>query len=293
MKSVVKMMRRMGIRLKMWITEGRRQLAAIRDELKTNPAYRLSFWASFFPVLIVLIALFVILPLFSDPWNDFKNESEGQSIPPALLADKMTEVSLQNLLILSKSDSLYLIVDLQDSLVSLCIRGVPVRDCPVTRIRFSQAFRYGFENGALLQWLSEPFSSQRIWSTIPKSILHVKTAPRDTLEAQKKYREPKPPVENTDVFLTMCFDKNLELDIFQNTRRGLSGIVKGSLVRTHFLLNRLCTETKRLFSGHFPRHNLWIRIEISRDDARAIYRALPDRPKLAIRFSDFNKPEEE
>ncbi len=265
-----------------------KRFVSIRDELKKNPSYRRAFWAAFFSVAIILIGLFVILPLFFDPWKDFKKSGEAN---PALLSDQMVESSMQSRLSLSKSDSLYLVVDLEDSLVSLCIRGVPVRECPITRLRFSRAFRIGYENGALAQWLAEPFTGQRIWSTIPKSILHVKTAPRDTLEAQQNYREPKTPVENTDVYLTMCFDKNLQLNISQNTRRGISGIIKGSLVQAHFHFSRLYTETKRLFSKQLPRQNLWIRVEVSREDARAVYRAIPNQLRLAIRFSDFNTPE--
>ncbi|HDQ45790.1 MAG TPA: hypothetical protein ENN17_09890 [bacterium] len=265
-------------------------MAGNRKAFKANPATRRAYRIAFLIPVLAAVFLSVLLPLLSDPW-----EESGDPVPSvqARIAASIAEGFLENCLTLSRSDSLCLIVDLVDSLAWISIRGVPVREFPVTRIRLSPAVAGGIRSGSAVRWISGPFAGQKTWSTISRTILHVKKAPRDTLEARRNLREPRIPVEKADVYLIMEYDRNLVLEIMQTERAGLPGILRRELIRSGHHLTRSWRETRRLFSGRLPRHALWIRIGIGRDDARALRRALPKRPGLAVRLPAQEDPGKE
>ncbi|NTV82845.1 MAG: hypothetical protein HGA23_00915, partial [Bacteroidales bacterium] len=114
---------------------------------------------------------------------------------------------------LAEKDSIYMVLNVPDRLLLLEIKGVTVKKTRIVDIEISNSFSLiSHEN--LLPWISQPFSLERDLSTIPKSPIVVKQAPKDTIEAAKMSTKPAPP-DSTNVFYTLYFDRNLVLEIEQ------------------------------------------------------------------------------
>lgn len=196
---------------------------------------------------------------------------------------EMDKAWLKNRLALAAaSDSVYLSVDLGDSIVNLEINGVVVRSCRITGMETSKrVLKADFEER--LAWVSTPFNLQDELSTIPKIPYVIKEAPKDTLEAQAQSAKPIPP-DTTSVFFTLFFDKNLVLEVEQDKaphdadKRLVSDYLKtkNGMVRKE--------SSSAVFSGRAPDHGITIKLEVSMADARAIYRGIPKDASLSLKL---------
>jgi hypothetical protein len=119
----------------------------------------------------------------------------------------------KNRLSLAEKDSIYMVLDLPDSLVILEIKGVTVKKTKILEMEVSNRFAI-IPHENLLPWISEPFILTHDLSTIPKSPIVVKQAPKDTIEAAKTSSAPRPP-DSTGVFYTFYFDRNLLIEVEQ------------------------------------------------------------------------------
>lgn len=181
----------------------------------------------------------------------------------------------------AKIDSITLSLNLRDSTLNIDIRGVAVRPCKIQEFRTSKGFKHLRDRAALLAWLSVPFVLEQERATIPKSQVIVKKAPKDTLEAQRMYREPIPP-ERKDVYVELQFDRGLILEIQQAERPSWEGRFSKWLFDARRTLFAAAEALRALANLQAPRHLLWIELKLSAEDARAIYRALPHRAQLSL-----------
>lgn len=191
-------------------------------------------------------------------------------------------VFLKNRLALAEKDSVYFILDLADTMIWLEIKGVPVRKTKITHLEVSNRFSLiSHEN--LLPWITEPFTLQHDLSTIPKMPIVVKQAPKDTIEAAKASSAPLP-LESTPVFFTLYFDRNLILEFEQAEPVDESGEEQIKSYRTtkRHESNRSVMETLR--NPQQSNQLLPIRMVIPEKDARAIYRAIPSKTHLIVKF---------
>lgn len=252
--------------------------------------------------MLVLLVLVVVWPLWSDMNENLKvsattDVTHGASIlnikslPPASTQMaykkyqlKTEEAFLQAQLQMSKSDSIGLCINLRDSVIALKIRGVDVRSCKIEHFRSSHALRHLQATGAVLNWLSNSFTLQRDWSSIPKAPIRVKKAPKDTLEASQTKSEPYTELGKNDVYLTLQFDRNLIVHIRQTQSPSWRGRfwkwIYSAKLKFYILENRIMA----LWQGQLPTNLRWIELEIAQNDAVAIYRALPQRAQLALRL---------
>ncbi len=252
------------------------------------------------PTIIVLV-LTVVLPATYAPFDDVTENlntetsakaadtvvKETEPIPPDLLQKnailKSEEAYWQARLKLAKTDAMQLSIDLRDSVVSLDFRGVSIQSTKIHRFRVSRAIKRLQATGRLHPWLVNGFTLQKELATLPKAPIRIKEAPKDTIEANETSGEELE-IENSDVHFTWHFDRQLTVlveqaqtptfvgrfsKIWYNLRRG-----SDSAGETLFNLLQL----------KLPRHRLWIELELPRDDAKAIYRALPENAALALRL---------
>lgn len=188
----------------------------------------------------------------------------------------------KNRLALAEKDSIYLLLDLADSLILLEIRGVPVRINKIIDLNLSKRFSLiSHEN--LLPWISEIFTLERELSTIPKMPIVVKQAPKDTLEAAQTSSTPLPP-ESTAVFFTFYFDRNLVIEFEQADPVKEDDYPAIKSYRSKKRKESRHSVFQTLKSPRQADQPLLIRVIINEADARAIYRAVPSKTHLVMKL---------
>jgi hypothetical protein len=185
-------------------------------------------------------------------------------------------------LALAEKDSIYMVLNIPDSTLLLEIKGVTVKKVKIPGLEISNRFALiSHEN--MLPWISKPFILERDLSTIPKSPIVVKQAPKDTIEAAKMSSKPTPP-DSTNVFFTLYFDRNLILEVEQ-----AEPLEKGETekVLTYQKIKRK-ESTRSVFQLlRHPQQKdqpMLIKLVISESEARAIYRAVPVKSHLILKL---------
>jgi len=196
---------------------------------------------------------------------------------------KIDELFWKNRLEIAKKDSIYLSIDLPDSLVFLELKGVPLRSCKIEEYQITPLYSQLKNQPQFLEWLNDPFSLIDESATISKAPIKVITAPRDTIEALEQLKtEVK--IEKEDIRFVLGFDRNLLLEFSQTEPPTLMG--RFELVLFNILKNvtTFFKDFYSLMSLQSASQDFWIKIRISQDDAKAIYRALPKNTWAVLRF---------
>jgi hypothetical protein len=179
---------------------------------------------------------------------------------------------LQNRVTLSRFDSAYLTINLPESLLTLELQGIVLRECPIKEYEISRRFKV-MDHDQLLKWLSAPAKVRTSISTIPKIRYVLKEAPKDTLEAALQSDKPIPP-DTTAVFFTLYFDSFLVIEVEQEEplKKGEQKLIRQYFAAKHDSLRRQAVHS--LFHST-PDYGMHIRLTVSQADARAIYRGIP------------------
>jgi hypothetical protein len=199
------------------------------------------------------------------------------------IIQKENEKAFQkNRLTLAEKDSIYMILNLPDSLLILEIKGVTIKRARILDIEMSNRFALiSHEN--MLPWIAEPFTLEGDLSTIPKSPIVIKQAPKDTIEAAKMSSKPAPP-DSTNVFFTLYFDRNLVLEIEQ-ADPGKAGATEK--VETYRKIKReesTRSVFKMLKKPQQTDQPMLIKLVVSEIEARTIYRAVPTKTHLVLKL---------
>jgi hypothetical protein len=202
---------------------------------------------------------------------------------PEFIELTIAEYFWKNRLKMAKKDSIGLVVNLLDSLVSLDIKGVPVRECKIQKYEISSVLRYAKEKGALTNWFAENFVLQDYWATLPKAPIKVKEAPADTNEA-KEMVDANPPLEKQDVRFILQFNKNLILQFDQTEPFVFTGWFEKHFRNLQFRLEKGIEFIYTLLKLKWPEPELSIKVKLSQADAKAIFRALPQKAETIVRF---------
>lgn len=188
----------------------------------------------------------------------------------------------QNRLSLSSKDSIYLILDIPDSVLVLEIKGVPVSRNKFSAIRLSNRYSLiSHEN--LLPWISVPFTLQRELATIPKMPITVKQAPKDTLEAAQSSNAPLPP-DTTAVYFTLYFDRNLVIEVEQSEPAGEGDIDAVKKYRSAKRKESNRSVFQLLKNPAQADQPMTITLSLGEKEARAIYRAIPMESHLILKL---------
>ncbi len=209
--------------------------------------------------------------------------SEAQLAEVREIIKKENEVAFQrNRQALAEKDSIYVVLNVPDSLLILEIKGVTVKKTRLLDIEISNRFALiSHEN--LLPWISEPFKLESDLSTIPKSPIVVKQAPKDTIEAAKMSAKPAPP-DSTNVFYTLYFNRNLVLEIEQADPLEVGATEK---VETYRKIKRQESNRSVFQMLKNPQQTdqpMMIKLVVSEVEARAIYRAVPTKTHLLLKL---------
>jgi hypothetical protein len=198
------------------------------------------------------------------------------------MADSILERSamLDARLLLSENDSIGMFVSLTDSLLNLEVQGVTIHQSKISSIAMSRFFSV-MDNATLFNYLSTPFMIADYRSTIAKVPVVIRHAPKDTAEAnQTSYAPPLPPDEY--VRFTLQLDKSLKIIIEQEEksvgRRKIASISDKCLDK----LRMFAITSSDMFRLRIPVYHPYIRLKIPGDEARTIFRALPEHTSLAL-----------
>ncbi len=273
-----------------------RKFSFLRDFTRS----RWVFWPALVIPAIALLVLVIILPL-----HQFKRElhrtppgiphqflpidADSTDFPELnrfssqLLQLKLDELFFNSQLIMAKTDSIGLILNLVDSTISLSLRGVSIRSCPISSYKMSRGFHHLKREPHLFQWLSRPFTLKEDWATIPKVPITVRKAPRDTIEAQKYKIQPAAPAR-PDVYFTLQFDRNLIIKVHQTEPIAPRGWLRIAFYYLKSYAKLIAATFEHFYHLKLPEHCYSIEISIAKNDATAIYRALPLHAELVPRL---------
>ena len=204
----------------------------------------------------------------------------------SLMELKLQELFLQNRLELAKSDSIGLVVALIDSSINLEIKGVIVRSTKISGFEVSGTIEKMRDKQRLAEWLAGPFMLMEETATVPKAPVKIKEAPEDTIEAEmtSSIDTTAMPSEFHDIHFRMLFDRHLVVTVHQSQVSSFQERWRKWKYDGNFLLRRAREAVSGVFGSKASDPDLYIDLALTREDCKAIYRALPENTKLALRL---------
>lgn len=243
-------------------------------------------------IVIYYFIISTISPvLYTREINSLYGPDSTMMAPPAnrFLADSLYVGLSHDLAFLqasnrmAASDSIGLTVNLYDSTIILGINGVTMRSMPVISYEIPGSLR-GVDHYALSKFLSEPIPVESSEATIVKEPLMVKIAPRDTAEASALPIIAPDTSGVAPVFFRLRLGNGVNLVFLQEKGEDRKSLT----ARRQFLFRRslrvAATGLKHAATLKIPPYEPEIRIEVSKVDARIIYRAIPNRGEVVLSF---------
>ncbi len=208
--------------------------------------------------------------------------SEKGDLVNTIRASEHHEAFLKSALNLSKADSMSLLIDLHDSIAILTFKGVYLLEAKISNYTASKGLRKLplFLRDSLF---SGPMQAIDGISSIEKFPIVVKKAPKDTTEASLANAAPTLP-KQSDVFFLYQFSNSLVVEIEQEETE-----LVGGRKNYHSYYKQ---ERRRIKSNNLSillgkeaiNYNYRLTIKIPREDARSIFRALPQNPFVVVRY---------
>ena len=193
---------------------------------------------------------------------------------------KKTESLLRSRYNLSSDDSIYLVLDLNNKIARLEMKGIPLHDSNISTVWISNSIKM-FHTEAFLRWIAQPFVLKNADATLERVQFLVKNAPKDTIEANKIEATPAQRRTN-DVYIVMNFDRDLQLVIQQSEISEGEDKARIDSLKTSIFKRETGKSIKSLTS--FKRDPVMPKIVITmpKTDAITLYRALPQRLKMVV-----------
>ena len=232
-------------------------------------------------IFIIYASVFLVLSSFRFSKKIEATTFENGNLVANLSTDLMPLFAEHNFLnarmMLVNEDSVSMTIDLRDSLVTLEIKGVILHMAKINTIHTSRIL-HDIDPAMMSSYLSSPLQVKNCTSTIPKFKYFIKVAPNDTIAPIE------PPAIDTTSGNFICFryilDAGLQIDIRQSNQKDIKGA--RNFNRT-LRINESKRIIKQLASLNVPDFYPVIYIELSSQDAKSIYKALPMHPKMVIR----------
>lgn len=254
----------------------------------------ITFLASQIAIVVVIFILFDLIPVtreygtISDKVRErganttARLSKEQSNLIDMVRINEHHESYLRNALKLSKIDSISLLIDLRDSLAILSLKGVSIFESKISRIQINNGLKKlpDFLRDSLY---SGPLQAIEDISSIEKFPIVVKKPSKDTTKVNKTEAAPTIPKQN-DVFVLLAFDNNMVIEIDQQESK-LAGSwlahMKHKWQHSGWFLSK---NIRSLFGSGQRGYIYQLKIEIPREDAGSIYRALPIKPFVLVRY---------
>jgi len=189
---------------------------------------------------------------------------------------------LASLVKLSKEDSIQLVINLYDSIVVLSFKGIILKTIRMDHIRTSPLLNY-MPLMHYTWFFSAPLKIEKQITPLVKEPVIERQAPKDTLEALLNPFQPDTS-DQKPVFLILELQYGFRIVFEQEFTHGTSDYINIISSRLKYLI----PDYKRHFSDfiHFrqPTYYPKITIKANSKDITSIYRALPEKAYVSVRF---------
>lgn len=244
-------------------------------------------------ILIILIAAALIyysIMALSAPGKKLKEiseefvakQNEKSKVDEAIFSDSTylnllkEKAALQSRILMAETDSIYLTINIPDSLVHLEISGVVVHTVKMRDLQISNILLKGNEH-IISSMLSEPFTIVNDISSIEKEPLMISMAPKDTSEFQPDIMPDTADYEPVNYI----FELNNGMRIyFYQDEKFIGG--KGIGFDLQHRLEGVLATMKSIIHFKVPEYKPFIKIKVPRADAKIIYRALPKHGQISV-----------
>ncbi|MBN1184202.1 MAG: hypothetical protein JXB49_18075 [Bacteroidales bacterium] len=254
-------------------------------------------WSKLYVVVIFLITItyFISLVLAPDALGAKLNDVYGSGATSKLTFnnvgfledDKIFDMSLEKAFLesrlsLAKADSIGLSINLKDSTIYLVLGGLEIHKARIAGFKSSSFFmqmnRQTFIN--ILSGLMEVESHN---GSIVKEPVYYYKAPKDTIEASKRYFSPDTS-QIIPAYVQMKLSSHFTLLIMQQETRSLRDFTGRLYFSFKQKAKRTIHDFHNLVMFRLPDYSPQIVIYIPRKDVVNIYRALPDHAQVSMRF---------
>lgn len=186
---------------------------------------------------------------------------------------------LQSRTKMAETDSIYLTINLKDSIARLEISGVTVHAARICGYDISSILEKG-ERSVIYTLLSSPLEIQSYSASIKKEPVMVKIAPKDTSEYQPDII-PDTSV-NEPVNYKLELNNGLRIYVYQEEQENR----QDRLSFLNFNLKERAYDSwsaiKSIMRFEVPEYHPFIKIRLYRDDCKIIFRAIPGKGQVAV-----------
>ena len=242
----------------------------------------------FLAFLIYYIVMMLLAPLIAHKTMNDKygfrlddiNPSEQRIVRDSVYLKLLKEKAfLQSKVEMAETDSIYLVVNLSDSIVNLGISGVTVYSSEIKRYNISKLLKQGYPY-VISSMLSSPLTIIKEFSSIQKEPLMIKMAPRDTSEYQPDIIPDTADYDLVNYIFEM--DKGIIIYICQEEKLNPGNGMDHFGFDLRYRIRNAINSLKSVIRVRVPGYHPFIKLHLSRDDAKIIYRALPKQGQIAI-----------
>ena len=211
--------------------------------------------------------------------RDFKGDS---SKPKIVLRDffeqEKEEAFLESRIKMAESDSVCLVVNLEDSSILLVLQGVVLHTAKIQSFKSCNLYSRIHED-AYLNYFASPFTIKETYSTIPREEFVIKQAPSDTSQ------EAPAVIPDTTYKEVVCFtlytNRDLQIDIRQTDNHEQK---EYKSYRKYKIKEEITNMLYPLIEFKVPPYIPWIRIDLAEKDAKSIYKALPVHASVSLKL---------
>jgi hypothetical protein len=186
---------------------------------------------------------------------------------------------LQSRTLMAKTDSIYLTINLNDSTIDIGISGVDVHQTKINRYNISSIFLTGDEY-TIISELSVPMNIVKSRATIKKEPVMIKMAPKDTSEYQPDIIPDTSLTKPVNFILNMS--DGIRIYIYQDDYAKAGDRITQFLFDIRERMRDSWIALKSVALLKVPEYHPFIKLHINRDDAKIIYRAIPENGQIAV-----------
>jgi hypothetical protein len=186
---------------------------------------------------------------------------------------------LQSKIIMAESDSIYLTINLADSIMDLEISGVVVHQAKMSSFKASSILTKGNEN-IISAMLSTPLTIESDMSTIKKEPVMMKMAPKDTSEYKPDIMPDTSLTEPVSYIFEMT--NGTRIYVYQEEDDKRSDRISLFRFDLNDRLNLTWEAIKRSAAFKVPDYHPFVKIKLPRSDAKIIYRAIPKNGQITL-----------
>jgi hypothetical protein len=180
---------------------------------------------------------------------------------------------------MAETDSIYLTINLADSIVNLEISGVTALTSKTIKQKISKLVKNGNEY-IISSLLSKPMTIIKDYSSIEKEPLMIKMAPKDTSEYQPDIIPDTADYEPVNYIMEM--NNGISIYFYQDEKLNPGDNFHQFAFDLSYRLRNVLQTLKSVITFKVPEYHPFIKIRLRRGDAKRIYRALPKQGQIAV-----------